>query len=57
MEPVNGRDGIVHRGRHVSTPEAQALCDAVAGLIEDLKGRPNVGPRRSSPIWFDEHGR
>jgi hypothetical protein len=33
-EYVKRRDG---------TPEAQASCDAVAGLIEDLKRKHNVG--------------
>jgi hypothetical protein len=56
MEHVKRRDWIVHRGLHVSTPETQALCDAVAGLIEALRRRPNVGQWHSSPIWFDEQG-
>jgi len=56
MEHAKRRDWIVHRGFHVSTPEAQALCDAVAGLIEDLRRRSNVMQWHSSPIWFDEQG-
>ena len=56
MEQVKRRDWIVHRGLHVSTPKTQASRDAVAGLIEDLRRRPNVGQWHSSPIWFDEQG-
>ena len=36
---VKRRDGIAH----VSKPEVQASCDAVAGLIEYLKRNHNVG--------------
>jgi hypothetical protein len=42
-EHVKRRDGIVHRGLHVSKPEAQASREAVAGLIEYLKRKHNVG--------------
>ena len=45
-EHVKRRDGIVHRGLHVSKAEAQASSDesdAVAGLIEYLKRNHNVG--------------
>ncbi len=36
-------NGIVHRGLHVSKPEAEASREAVAGLIEYLKRKHNVG--------------
>ena len=42
-EHVTRGDGIVPRGLHVSRPEAQASCDAVAGSIEYLKRKHNVG--------------
>jgi hypothetical protein len=42
-EDVKRRDGIVHRRLHVSKPEAQASCDALARLIEYLKRNHNVG--------------
>ena len=42
-EHVKRRDGIVHRGLHVSKAEAQPSSDAVAGLIEYLKRNHNVG--------------
>jgi hypothetical protein len=42
-EYVKHRHGNVYRELHVSTPEAQAWCDAVARLIEDVKRKHNVG--------------
>jgi len=42
-EHVKRRDGILHRGLHVSEPESEGSSDAVAGLIEYLKRNHSVG--------------